>query len=73
MLQSRLISKGRLEEAAASLRRLRKKNVPEQVIQNEVNILSSVNGNEGKGTWKEVFSGTNRVRTYKKQTADTSN
>lgn len=35
----------------------------EELIQQEIHILSHTEGNEGKGSWKEAFSGTNRVRT----------
>ncbi|KAJ6437393.1 MFS transporter, SP family, sugar:H+ symporter [Purpureocillium lavendulum] len=58
-----LLSQDRFEDATVSLRRLRKKDVPEEVIQDEVNLLGHVQGNEGKGSWKEVFAGTNRRRT----------
>ncbi|KAI5455613.1 general substrate transporter [Mariannaea sp. PMI_226] len=58
-----LISRDRCEEASTSLRALRKKNVSEELIQGEINFLSQIQGNGGKGSWKEVFSGTNRRRT----------
>ncbi|KAH8799679.1 hypothetical protein F5884DRAFT_863287 [Xylogone sp. PMI_703] len=59
-----LLSQERVEEATHSLRRLRKKNITEELIQQEVYALSHTEGNEGKGTWKEVFTGTNRRRTW---------
>ncbi|CZR58867.1 uncharacterized protein PAC_08759 [Phialocephala subalpina] len=58
-----LLSQGRNDEAASSLRKLRKKNVSDKAIQEEIAVLSHSDGNEGKGTWKEVFSGSNRRRT----------
>ncbi|GJN74737.1 hypothetical protein PLICBS_008830 [Purpureocillium lilacinum] len=58
-----LLSRDRFEDATASLRRLRKKDVPDEVIQDEVNLLGHLQSNEGKGSWKEIFTGTNRRRT----------
>ncbi|OAQ77760.1 sugar transporter protein [Purpureocillium lilacinum] len=57
-----LLSRDRFEDATASLRRLRKKDVPDEVIQDEVNLLGHLQSNEGKGSWKEIFTGTNRRR-----------
>ncbi|KAE8443606.1 hypothetical protein EG329_001539 [Mollisiaceae sp. DMI_Dod_QoI] len=58
-----LLSQGRNEEASSSLSKLRKKNIDSDNIQEELTFLSHSNGNEGKGTWKEVFSDTNKRRT----------
>ena len=58
---TRLLSRDRTEDAAKSLRSLRKKNVSDEMIREEVSFLGHVHGNEGKGGWKEVFTGTNRV------------
>lgn len=57
----RLISKDRTEDATMSLRRLRRKDASEETIQEEISILRHAQGNEGKGSWVEVFTGTNRV------------
>ena len=60
----RLLSRDRTEDAAKSLRSLRKKNVSDEMIREEVSFLGHVQGNEGKGSWKEVFTGTNRVSIF---------
>ena len=57
----RLIARNRIEDAALALKKLRKKNTPEASIHEEIGFLSHIQGNEGKGSWKEVFSGNNRV------------
>lgn len=57
----RLLSRDRIEDAAHSLRRLRKKNTSEELIQEEIRLLTQTHGNEGKGSWKEVFTMRNRV------------
>lgn len=57
----RLISKGRIEQAAKSLRVLRGKKISEEQIEWEITALANYSGNEDKGTWKEVFNIDNRV------------
>ncbi|KIX07346.1 uncharacterized protein Z518_01999 [Rhinocladiella mackenziei CBS 650.93] len=58
-----LIGRGRKEEAVRSLGLLRKKDVPVELLEQEVTFLSTLSNNEGKGSWKEVFTGINRRRT----------
>ncbi|KFX96367.1 hypothetical protein V490_03371 [Pseudogymnoascus sp. VKM F-3557] len=58
-----LLSKGRKEQAAKSLRVLRGKKIPERQIEWEITALANYSGNEDKGTWKEVFNKDNRKRT----------
>ncbi|KAH8884099.1 general substrate transporter [Thozetella sp. PMI_491] len=57
-----LVSQSRRSEAVASLRYFRKGNVPTEAIEAEIDLIAEL-GNEGKGTWKEVFSKENRLRT----------
>ncbi|TVY89535.1 High-affinity glucose transporter [Lachnellula willkommii] len=56
-----LLSAGRIDEASKSLQKLRKKT--EYDVRDEMSLLASSEGNEEKGTWKEVFDGNNRRRT----------
>ncbi|KAL5346941.1 hypothetical protein ACLOAV_008084 [Pseudogymnoascus australis] len=56
-----LISKGRREQAAKSLRVLRGKKISEEQIEWEITALANYSGNEDKGTWKEVFNIDNRA------------
>jgi MFS transporter, SP family, sugar:H+ symporter len=58
---SRLLSKGRREEAVKSLQRLRKKSTSVETIAEEIEVLSHFDANDGKGPWKEVFNKENRV------------
>ncbi|KAI9735050.1 MAG: hypothetical protein M1818_006627 [Claussenomyces sp. TS43310] len=50
------------EAAGYSLSKLRKKEISNHDIQNELDVLAHSKGNRGKGTWREVFRGTNRRR-----------
>lgn len=45
-----------------SLRKLRGKNSTEETIQREFNSFGQGQSNEGKGTWGDIFRGTNKVR-----------
>lgn len=44
-----------------ALQKLRKKGMSVESLQLEIDMLSSFKENEEKGTWREVFQGTNRV------------
>ena len=61
-IDRRLISKDRHESAAKALRKLRGKRSTEEEIQWEIDALASCSSNEGKGSWKEVFSKENDNR-----------
>lgn len=44
-----------------ALQKLRKKDTSVESLQLEIDMLSSFKENEEKGSWREVFQGTNRV------------
>ncbi|KXJ88320.1 general substrate transporter [Microdochium bolleyi] len=58
-----LVSKDQTERALVALRRLRGAAVSEASIAAETELLVTSNSNRVKGTWSEVFTGTNRRRT----------
>jgi len=57
----RLMAKGRKGEALKAIVKLRKKDAPIELLQEEVELLAALDTNQGKGTWKEIFQGVNRV------------
>ncbi|KAK0653625.1 High-affinity glucose transporter HXT2 [Lasiodiplodia hormozganensis] len=59
-----LISRGRQEDAMQALQKLRKNDASVESLQLEIDMLSSFKENEEKGSWREVFQGTNRRRTF---------
>ena len=58
---SRLMAKGRKDEALRSIVRLRKKSAPIELLQEEIELLAALDTNQGKGAWKEIIQGVNRV------------
>jgi len=57
---SRLMAKARKDEALEAIVKLRK-GVPIELLQEEMELLAALDTNQGKGTWKEIFQGVNRV------------
>lgn len=55
------MAKGRREDALKAMIRLRKKDTPVELLQEEMELLAMADANQGKGTWKEIFQGRNRV------------
>ncbi|KAH8652178.1 general substrate transporter [Xylariales sp. PMI_506] len=58
-----LLAKERVEDAKASLRRLRNKSTSEEDIDFEIAAIKHAHSVEGKGSWAEVFNKENKTRT----------
>ena len=58
-----LLSKGRKERALTSLVKLRRRGIPREDIEKELELLSISDATHGKGKWIELFQGVNRRRT----------
>ncbi|PWW78104.1 general substrate transporter [Tuber magnatum] len=58
-----LMARGRKDEALRAMAKLRKKDVPIELLREEMELLAASDTNRGKGTWKEIFQGVNRRRT----------
>ena len=58
-----LLSKGRREQALGCLIKFRRRGIPHQDIEKELELLSLSDATHGKGRWIELFQGVNRRRT----------
>ena len=58
-----LLAKGRKERALTSLVKLRRRGIPQEDIEKELELLSLSDATHGKGKWIELFQGVNRRRT----------